>query len=76
MVDSILRISLLVKPSLETNSIDGSNQNLALFSALKTWICFLLSSLEKILKVECQVFDYKSLSFSEDIPSFHCWISV
>ena len=31
MIDSILRISLLVKPSLETNSIDGSNQNLALF---------------------------------------------
>ena len=27
-------------------------------------------------KIECQVFDYKSLSFSEDIPSFHCWISV
>ena len=26
--------------------------------------------------IECQVFDYKSLSFSEDIPSFHCWISV
>ena len=28
------------------------------------------------VKIECQVFDYKSLSFSEDIPSFHCWISV
>ena len=29
-----------------------------------------------VLILECQVFDYKSLSFSEDIPSFHCWISV
>ena len=29
-----------------------------------------------IYELECQVFDYKSLSFSEDIPSFHCWISV
>ena len=52
-------MSLSLKPWLLANSMAGSSQNLASFSAFITWICLRSSSLEYILKT----YPFSSLNF-------------
>ena len=53
-------MSLSLKPWLLANSMAGSSQNLASFSAFITWICLRSSSLEYILKTYPFFFKFRT----------------